>query len=93
MPKHICRPLPTTPPIPLAFPVPKRPSHKELHESSDAINARQSGIRNLFEIPLFRARDTSLRSLYRLYDDDLFADRLTLMICESEHFFRHGSER
>jgi len=79
-------------PFPWHFTVPEPLSYEELHASPEVINPRQSGIRNLFEIPLFRARDTSLRSLYRLYDD-LCADRRTLMTYECEYLFRHGSER
>ncbi|KAI9729371.1 MAG: hypothetical protein M1834_006895 [Cirrosporium novae-zelandiae] len=33
------------------------------------INFHQSGLLQLFEIPLYRIRDTPMRSLYHLYDD------------------------
>lgn len=78
-------------PHPWYFAIPPLLSYED-HASPEVINVRQAGIRNLFEIPLFRARDTSLRSLYRLYDD-LCADRRTLMTYECEYFFRRGSER
>ncbi|OBT39790.1 hypothetical protein VE00_09673 [Pseudogymnoascus sp. WSF 3629] len=79
-------------PHPWYFAIPPLLSYEELHASPEVINVRQAGMRNLFEIPLFHARDTSLRSLYRLYDD-LCADRRTLMTYECEYFFRRGSER
>ena len=79
-------------PYPWHFGIPPLLSPEDLHASPEVINVRQAGIRNLFEVPLFRARDTSLRSLYRLYDD-LCADRRTLMTYECEYLFRRGSER
>ncbi|OBT68636.1 hypothetical protein VE03_01796 [Pseudogymnoascus sp. 23342-1-I1] len=68
-------------PHPWYFATPPLLSYEDLHASPEVIN-----------ISLFRARDTSLRSLYRLYDD-LCADRRTLMTYECEYFFRRGSER
>jgi hypothetical protein len=44
------------------------------------------------KIPLFQARDTPLRSLYRMYDD-LCAGQLILMSYESDNFFRQVSSR
>ncbi len=79
-------------PFPWHFLPPAPLSHEELRASPDIIYVRQSGIRHLFEIPLFRARDTSLRSLYRLYDD-MCTDHLTMMTYESEYFFDRDSCR
>jgi hypothetical protein len=74
------------------FPLPEPLSYEELQAAPEIIDTRQCGIRNQFEIPLFRVRDTPLRSLYRLYDD-MCAGRLTLMTYESEYLFRRGSKR
>lgn len=78
-------------PFPGYFTLPKPLSYQELQASPEVINTRQSGIRTLFEIPLFRARDTPLRFLYRLHGD-LCADRLTFMSNECEYIFRRGSK-
>ena len=79
-------------PFPWYFVLPSPLPLQELQETPEIIDTRQSGIRNLFEIPLFRARDTPLRSLYRLYDD-LCANRLYLMSYECEYISRRGSKR
>jgi hypothetical protein len=79
-------------PLPWYFSLPESLSPEELRASPDLIDVRQSGIRHLYEIPLFRMRDTSLRSLYRLYDD-MCASDLDMMIYESEYFFSQGSRR
>ncbi|KAK0114146.1 hypothetical protein ONS95_013648 [Cadophora gregata] len=79
-------------PFPWHFALPKPLSVQELQAAPEVIDTRQSGIRHLFEIPLFRMRDTPLRSLYRLYDD-LCANRLILISYECEYILRRGSER
>lgn len=79
-------------PHPWYFALPPLLSHEDLRASPELINERQAGIRNLFEIPLFRARDSPLWSLYRLHDD-LCADRRSLITYECEYLFRRGSER
>ena len=79
-------------PYPWYFAVPEPLTLKDLQRSPEIINIRQSGIRHQFEIPLFRARDTSLRSLYRLHDD-ICAGNLLLMGYECEYMFRQGSKR
>jgi len=74
-------------PLPWRFELPDRLlSVEELAQHPELINYRQSGIRQLFEIPLFRARDTPLRSLYRLYED-LCADHFVMMGYECTYFF------
>jgi hypothetical protein len=74
-------------PLPWRFELPDRLlSVEELAQHPELINYRQSGIRQLFEIPLFRARDTPLRSLYRLYED-LCADPFVMVGYECPYFF------
>jgi hypothetical protein len=74
-------------PLPWRFGLPDRLlSVEDLVQNPELINYRQSGIRQLFEIPLFRARDTPLRSLYRLYED-LCADHFVMMGYECAYFF------
>lgn len=53
------------------------------------LGSRQPGIMQLRRIPLFRIRDTSLSSLYRLYED-LCANDLIMMGYECEYFFFHN---
>lgn len=79
-------------PFPWYFALPEPLSLQELQASPEVVDTRQSGLRYLFEIPLFCVRDTPLRSLYRLHDD-LCANRLTLMSYECEYIFRRGSKR
>lgn len=82
----------TWPLRPWHFRIPELLTYDELRESPEIIDARQSGILQLMKIPLFQARDTPLRSLYRMYDD-LCAGRLILMSYESDYFFRQASLR
>lgn len=53
------------------------------------LGIQQSGIMQLRRIPLFRIRDTSLCSLYRLYED-LCSNDLIMMGYECEYFFFHN---
>jgi hypothetical protein len=76
----------------LHFRLPDLLTHNELQESPEVLDARQSGIHQLMNIPLFRIRDTPLRSLYRIHDD-LCAGQLILMSYESDYFFRQRSAR
>lgn len=74
--------------LPWRFELPDRLlSVEELAQHPELTYYRQSGIRQLFDIPLFRARDTPLRSLYRLYED-LCADHFIMMGYECEYFFQ-----
>jgi hypothetical protein len=74
-------------PLPWRFELPDRLlSVEELAQPPELINYRQSGIRQLFEIPLFHACDNPLRSLYRLYEDPC-ADHFVMMEYECTHFF------
>jgi hypothetical protein len=47
---------------------------------------------NFLRPPLYHVHDTSLRSLYRLYDD-LCANKLIMMGYECESFFYHNTHR
>ncbi|KAI9807058.1 MAG: hypothetical protein M1825_005775 [Sarcosagium campestre] len=81
-------------PWPLRFPLPcPIPSVEELQENGeDVIDERQLGMRLLMNLPLFRARDTPLRSLYRLCED-ICAKQLIMMGYECEYFFFHKELR
>ncbi|OGM47867.1 hypothetical protein ABOM_003314 [Aspergillus bombycis] len=50
---------------------------------------RQSRIWQLYNIPIFRARDTPLRSLYRLFED-LCASEFIMLGYECRYFFFHS---
>lgn len=78
-------------PFPWYFNLPALLSVDTLQQhGKETIHSRQAGLRQLFEIPLYRVRDTPLRSLYRLYDD-LCANNLIMMGYECEYFFyQHG---
>ncbi|KAI1910144.1 hypothetical protein LOZ65_006408 [Ophidiomyces ophidiicola] len=52
----------------------------------------QAGLLQLYEIPLFRVRDTPLRSLYRLYED-LGSENLILISYECEYLYFHPATR
>jgi hypothetical protein len=80
-------------PIPWKFDLPE-PILKleDLQIHPELLDSRQAGIRQLFNIPLFRTRDTPLRSLYRLYDD-LCADDLIMLGYECTYFFNHSESR
>lgn len=56
------------------------------------INSRFEGLRNLQAIPLWRMRDTPLRSVYRIYECFL-VNRYGLMGYETEYFFFHSDWR
>lgn len=57
-------------------------------QGAKLLGSRQPGIMQLRRIPLFRIRDTSLCSLYRLYED-LCSNDLIMMGYECEYFFFH----
>lgn len=44
-------------------------SVEEIEKHPDTRNEYQSGIQQLYNIPIYRARNTPLRSLYRLFED------------------------
>ncbi|KAI1935498.1 hypothetical protein LOZ12_005740 [Ophidiomyces ophidiicola] len=50
---------------------------------------RQPGILQLYKIPIYRMRDTPLRSLYRLYED-LCASDFIMLGYECTYFFHHS---
>lgn len=78
---------------PWFFPVPTPLySPHELQAGSELVLTRQRDIDQLLTIPLFRIRDTPLRSLYRLYEN-LCANRLPEMGFEVEYFFLHKEDR
>lgn len=79
-------------PFPWNLPPATPLSYDQLQASPDLIDTRQSGIRHLFEIPLFRVRDSPLNSIYRLHDD-LCVSRLILLSYECEYLFRQNSKR
>lgn len=56
------------------------------------IDERQGGILQLHEIPIFRMRDTPLRSLYRLIEDVCACDFI-MMGYECTYFFFHNESR
>lgn len=55
-------------PFPWRYPLP-RPSLsvEEIEKHPGIIDEHQSGIRQIYNIPIYRARDILLRSLYRLF--------------------------
>lgn len=58
----------------------------------DIINERQAAILQLRSIPIFRMRDTPLRSLYRLVEDVCACDFI-MMGYECTYFFFHTESR
>ncbi|KAJ5730755.1 uncharacterized protein N7483_005263 [Penicillium malachiteum] len=56
------------------------------------ISSQFGDLRNLQAIPLWRMRDTPLRSIYRIYDLHL-ADQYGFMGYETEYFFFHSDWR
>ncbi|KAF2191293.1 hypothetical protein K469DRAFT_720279 [Zopfia rhizophila CBS 207.26] len=91
MSQHICY-LSPTPPLPWYYTPDKPLTYEELQTIPNIIDVRQFAIRDQIHMPLFRARDNSLCSLYRLYDD-LCAHELIMMGYECEYMFRRGSKR
>lgn len=71
------------------FPVPPTPSLPELWGKPHLMRARRGDIRNLWSIPLWSARDTPLRSLYRLYECMASGDYIP-MGTETEYFWYQG---
>ncbi|KAF4763307.1 hypothetical protein N7455_003663 [Penicillium solitum] len=72
------------------FQIPERFSLRELIEDekngTGIIRSHFGAIHNLRCVPIWRMRDTPLRSIYRLYELHL-ADRYELMGYETEYFF------
>ncbi|OAA36494.1 DNA-binding protein [Metarhizium rileyi] len=80
-------------PSPWHFQVPVRLSLTELQNTGDQISSsRQPDILQLYYIPLFRVRDTPLRSLYRLYED-LCSKNIIMMSYECDYYFYHTEAR
>ncbi|EER29682.1 hypothetical protein D8B26_003740 [Coccidioides posadasii str. Silveira] len=68
------------------FPLPPALSIRELWGKPDLLRARRGDIHNLWSIPLWSARDTPLRSLYRLYECMASGDYIP-MGTETEYFW------
>ncbi|WEW59076.1 hypothetical protein PRK78_004545 [Emydomyces testavorans] len=69
-----------------SFRVPPTPSIHDLWNHPELMHARRHNLRNLTAIPLWRARDTPLRSLYRLYECMASGDYIP-MGAETEYFW------
>jgi hypothetical protein len=65
------------------------PSVKDIESYPNLREERQPGIRQLFNIPIYRLRDTPLRALYRLFED-LCARDFVMMGYECTYFFFHS---
>ncbi|KAL2756331.1 hypothetical protein ACRALDRAFT_210495 [Sodiomyces alcalophilus JCM 7366] len=77
-------------PIPWHVQAPSQLSPTELQSAAgQLLSLRQPGILQLYYIPLFRMRDTSLCSLYRCYED-LCARDLVMLSYECDYFFSHS---
>jgi hypothetical protein len=80
-------------PVPWVYSLPyPLPSVKDMENSPNLWDERQSGIRKLHNIPIYRFRDTPLRSLYRLFEDLCTRDYI-MMGYECEYFFFHSEAR
>ncbi|KAM5461785.1 hypothetical protein MferCBS49748_007069 [Microsporum ferrugineum] len=80
-------------PFPLRYSIPEPLlSVEEIEKHPDVLNERHSGIRKLYCIPIFRVRDTPLRSLYRLVEDVCASDFI-MMGYECTYFFFHCESR
>ncbi|KAK2739952.1 hypothetical protein FQN57_006271 [Myotisia sp. PD_48] len=74
-------------PFPWYFRIPPTVSVSALQQQDQkVIETSYAELCQLCEMPIFRARDTPLRSLYRLYED-LCTENLILMGYESEYFY------
>ncbi|EAS32714.2 uncharacterized protein CIMG_03738 [Coccidioides immitis RS] len=67
-------------------------SVEEIEKYPNIHEERQPGIRELYNIPIYRIRDTPLRSLYRLVED-LCASDFIMMGYECTYFFFHREPR
>ncbi|KJZ75415.1 hypothetical protein HIM_05111 [Hirsutella minnesotensis 3608] len=73
--------------------VPVQLSVAELQRTADEMpSLRQPDILQLYHIPLYRLRDTPLRSLYRLYED-LCSKNIIMMSYECDYYFSHDEAR
>ncbi|KAL3464493.1 hypothetical protein BJX64DRAFT_91811 [Aspergillus heterothallicus] len=72
--------------FPVPGPFPPRALIEDKQNDTGIIRAHFSDIHNLRAIPIWRLRDTPLRSIYRLYELHL-ADRYALIGWETEYFF------
>ncbi|KAI1925482.1 hypothetical protein LOY86_001379 [Ophidiomyces ophidiicola] len=68
---------------------PSRNQLEEIERCPIIHDERQPGIRQLYKIPIYRMRDTPLRSLYRLYED-LCASDFIMLGYECTYFFHHS---
>ncbi|KAK2768770.1 hypothetical protein FQN54_000626 [Arachnomyces sp. PD_36] len=80
-------------PFPWRYSLP-RPllSVEEIERRPNIHDERQPGIRQLYNIPVYRSRDTPLRSLYRLFED-ICASDFIMMGYECSYFFYHPEPR
>lgn len=77
-------------PLPWRYSLPHPlPSVEEIEKNPTIRDKSQAGIRQLYNIPLYRMRDTALRSLYRLFED-LCASDFIMMGYECTYFFFHS---
>ncbi|KAL2831338.1 hypothetical protein BJY01DRAFT_108406 [Aspergillus pseudoustus] len=72
--------------FPVPGPLPLRVLIEDKKNGTGIIQSHFGDIHNLRAIPIWRLRDTPLRSIYRLYELHL-ADRYALIGWETEYFF------
>ncbi|CAG7968720.1 unnamed protein product [Penicillium salamii] len=72
--------------FPIEGPFPLRPLIEDTQNKTNIINSHFGDIHNLRDVPIWRWRDTPLRSIYRLYELHL-ADKYALIGWETEYFF------
>ena len=72
--------------LPIPGPFPLRALIDDKKDQMGIIESHFGDIHNLRAIPIWRMRDTPLRSIYRLYELHL-ADRYALLGWETEYFF------
>ena len=72
------------------FPIPQTISIKELWNKPGLLRERRDNIHNLQSIPIWCARDTSLRSLYRLYECMASGNYIPMGV-ETEYFWYQDS--
>jgi hypothetical protein len=72
--------------FPIPGPFPLRELIDDQKNETGLIKTQFGDLHNLQAIPIWRMRDTPLRSIYRIYELHL-ADRYELMGYETEYFF------
>ncbi|CAG8429242.1 unnamed protein product [Penicillium salamii] len=74
--------------FPIEGPLPLRPLIEDTQNKTNIIHSHFGDIHNLRAIPIWRMRDTLLRSIYRLYELHV-SDNYALVGWETEYFFFH----